>query len=334
MPESDKVDIYLPFYVGDYLRDTSDLSTEEHGAYLLLLFHAWPTGGRITSDQRRLARIAKVVDLDRWREIWDRIGEFWKREGDHLVQGKMGRVREWAMGKRQSASDRGKEGARAKAQKRAEEEARRQAELRLNGGSAGAGGSTNGKHPDPDPKSESDPNTRSDPEGARAPASLVWPGEYWLGRFATAFEKVRGQSYVGTADDTAVERLQVAIARLPQREASAAQQRADEMFREYLTSDARDVVRARHNFVFFVTRWGDLRLSRKVLDAAPPDARCDHHRGDRNKGQLRPDGPMFTCVECKRLDGERRAKDEVRAGDPAEISALIADVTKRGGSKS
>src|SRR2546428_567399 len=32
---------YMPFYVADYMADTAHLSTEEHGAYMLLILAYW-----------------------------------------------------------------------------------------------------------------------------------------------------------------------------------------------------------------------------------------------------------------------------------------------------
>jgi uncharacterized protein YdaU (DUF1376 family) len=57
---------WMPFYVGDYLRDTMHLSTVEHGAYCLLLFYYWNTGA-LPDDDRHLARIARMT-LRQWRQ--------------------------------------------------------------------------------------------------------------------------------------------------------------------------------------------------------------------------------------------------------------------------
>jgi uncharacterized protein YdaU (DUF1376 family) len=56
-PES--IGAWLPLYVGDYLADTADLTAEQHGCYLLLLFHSWKNGP-LPNDLNALARIGAV----------------------------------------------------------------------------------------------------------------------------------------------------------------------------------------------------------------------------------------------------------------------------------
>jgi uncharacterized protein YdaU (DUF1376 family) len=60
-------DMWMPFYVADYLRDTMHLEAAEHGAYLLLIMACWIRGGRLPADEDFLARTAKVS-----RTIWRR----------------------------------------------------------------------------------------------------------------------------------------------------------------------------------------------------------------------------------------------------------------------
>jgi hypothetical protein len=73
---------YMQLYIADYLADTMHLSTEEHGAYLLLMFNYWQTGKAIPKN--RLAKIARVSDA-RWKELEAAIKEFFEEEGDSWV---------------------------------------------------------------------------------------------------------------------------------------------------------------------------------------------------------------------------------------------------------
>lgn len=51
---------YHRFFWGDYLRDTLHLSTEQHGAYLLLIAAYWTGGRPLEDDDRQLAATAKL----------------------------------------------------------------------------------------------------------------------------------------------------------------------------------------------------------------------------------------------------------------------------------
>lgn len=73
---------YMQFYVAEYLADTMHLTTEEHGAYLLLIFNYWQTGKPIPKN--RLSRIAKISN-DRWTTVEDSLKEFFNDNGTEWV---------------------------------------------------------------------------------------------------------------------------------------------------------------------------------------------------------------------------------------------------------
>lgn len=75
---------YMPLYVSDYLADTTHLTCEEHGAYLLVLFALWRNDGTLPCDDVALSRIARLP-FKRWEKIRSNIISFFEVEGAALT---------------------------------------------------------------------------------------------------------------------------------------------------------------------------------------------------------------------------------------------------------
>lgn len=72
---------FMPLWIGDYLADTTHLSTDQHGAYLLLLMAYWRRGGPLPADDAYLCRIAGMT-VYKWRGIRQTIVAFFEeRDG-------------------------------------------------------------------------------------------------------------------------------------------------------------------------------------------------------------------------------------------------------------
>lgn len=84
----------LPFFTDAYLADTRHLTTEEHGAYLLLLMCAWRTRGcSLRDDDKSLSRIAGLSPT-KWRRMRPVVAQFFHIEGGYWRQKKLLQVYE------------------------------------------------------------------------------------------------------------------------------------------------------------------------------------------------------------------------------------------------
>lgn len=63
---------YLPWYTGDYLRDTRALSMAGHGCYLLLIAFCWDSRGPLPLDQEEIAAICGARSQEE-RATMDRV---------------------------------------------------------------------------------------------------------------------------------------------------------------------------------------------------------------------------------------------------------------------
>lgn len=69
---------WMPLFVGDYLRDTGHLTAAEHGAYLLLLMHAWSRDGLLPLDEERLRTMARM-DRKGWAKSRETVLSFFMK---------------------------------------------------------------------------------------------------------------------------------------------------------------------------------------------------------------------------------------------------------------
>ncbi|MDR3534004.1 MAG: DUF1376 domain-containing protein [Rhodopila sp.] len=82
-----RADAWMPLYIADYLADTMRLTTEEHGAYLLLLMEYWRQGP-LPDDDRELSSITKVD-----RKTWDKtvgpaVKRYFQKQEDGMLHQK------------------------------------------------------------------------------------------------------------------------------------------------------------------------------------------------------------------------------------------------------
>lgn len=100
----------MPWYVADYLADTTHLSTERHGAYCLMLMAAWKRGGTLPKDDQQLAEVTKL-GMAKWKASKEVLLEFFKDDGTHYSHKRVTEERTKAQQISDKKTSSGKDGA-------------------------------------------------------------------------------------------------------------------------------------------------------------------------------------------------------------------------------
>lgn len=98
----------LPLFTDAYLADTRHLSTEEHGAYLLLLFEAWRRPECCLPDNDALLARLAGLSAERWAQIKTTVMALWERDGRKKTWSQKRLLKERAYVAQKSASQRDK----------------------------------------------------------------------------------------------------------------------------------------------------------------------------------------------------------------------------------
>lgn len=163
----------MPMFGDAYLADTTHLTTEEHGAYFLLLLAAWRQDDcALPDDDRKLARIAGLTPR-KWKSIKPTIMEFWRIADGRIYQPRQRKEHAWVCKK----SEANRQAAEARWNKQAPENKQ--------GGGMRTHSGRNAPPPPPieEPNGSSSPPTPPRPiSGKGWPSAPDWlPAEPWNG---------------------------------------------------------------------------------------------------------------------------------------------------------
>lgn len=107
-----KTDIWMPLYIGDYLSATSRLTTEQHGAYFLILMDYWKNGPP-PNDDKVLAQITRMP-FDAWCNASSTIKSYFKHVDGMLIHARVETELKKSIERKESAVIKAKAGAAAK----------------------------------------------------------------------------------------------------------------------------------------------------------------------------------------------------------------------------
>ena len=107
---------FMQLYVSDFIGDTLHLSTEQIGAYMLMLMAMWNAGGKLPSDEAKLARVARM-SVKKWRAVSDDLMAFFEVSEGLISHNRLTKELQKSESKSQSRASAGEVGGRAKALK-------------------------------------------------------------------------------------------------------------------------------------------------------------------------------------------------------------------------
>lgn len=111
---------WMPLYPADYLADTRRLTTEQHGAYLLLLLDSWVSGA-LPDDDSVLARVAGM-DAEGWAAMRPVLARYFQIADGMWIHARLERERIDAQAHAHASSGRGKKAATARWSKKVDSE--------------------------------------------------------------------------------------------------------------------------------------------------------------------------------------------------------------------
>jgi uncharacterized protein YdaU (DUF1376 family) len=78
---------YMPFYISDYMADTSHLSGEDHGYYLLMIMAYWQSEKPLPNDARQLSQICKT-SIHKFKKFFQKAESFFYKKDEKFLHHK------------------------------------------------------------------------------------------------------------------------------------------------------------------------------------------------------------------------------------------------------